>query len=140
MTFFLHRYTGALSKSLLAPIGLILLAGQLSWQPCSPRWTGSATNTTSSTVTTTATNATTATNLSRQPVQDPQNTPDPHCHHGIFLLPDKRYDLKPIFFLPLPPLRLAVVSAEHLTTTSSFSSGLAAGAVRPACLRGPPSI
>ena len=149
MTYFLHRYTGALSKCLLALIGLILLA--TTFITTTPTATTpdiaatSAPTTTSLTATTTSltattTNAPTATRLSRQPARDQENTPNPHCHPKIYLSLDKRYDLKPLFFIPLPSFRLAALSVEHLTTAYSFSASLAAGAVRPACLRGPPSI
>lgn len=126
MITFLHRYTRALSKCLLSLICLIFLAGQLINQPCCSRWAGAATPT--------------AANLLRQPGRDQGNTPDAHCHRKVYLLVDKRYDLKPVLFLPVPLFRLVVVPVEHRAPTDVFSAELAAGAVRPACLRGPPSI
>ena len=126
MINFLHRYTGALSKCLLSLICLSLLAGQLINQPCCPHGADAATST--------------ATNLSRQPARDPGNTPDEHCHRRVYLLVDKRYDLKPVLFLPVPLFRWVVVPVERLAPADVFSAELAAGAVRPACLRGPPSI
>jgi hypothetical protein len=154
MTYLLHRYTGALSKSLLALIGLILLAGQITWQPipitaatatttATPISAASATTTAtaaSTTTTTNATTATTATRLSRQPARDQENSPDPHCHRKVYLLPDQRYDLKHLFFIPVPLFRLSALLMEQLSRAYSFSASLTAGAVRPASLRGPPSI
>ena len=123
MINFLHRYTGALSKCLFSLICAILLVGQIFYQPCSSRWL-----------------AATPATLAKQPGRDTGNTPDAHCHRKVYLLVDKRYDLKPVLFLPVPLFRLAVVSIGHVAPADGFSPRLAAGTVRQACLRGPPSI
>ena len=125
MINFLHRYTGALSKCLLSLICLSLLAGQLINQPCCPHGADAATST--------------AMNLSRQPARDPGNTPDEHCHRRVYLLVDKRYDLKPALFLPAPLFRLAGIPASTVVEADCFSSMSIAGVVCPAFLRGPPA-
>jgi hypothetical protein len=132
MNYFLHRYSGVLLKCLLPVILLILLTAQLSYQPGYGR--------------SIAASGTTA-NLLRHPdggvpgnAPNTPNTPNIHCHGRVFLVADSRYDLKPLFFLPAHSFCLTSPAPENLEPAGSFIPKPAAGAARPAYLRGPPSI
>jgi hypothetical protein len=70
----------------------------------------------------------------------PAGTPNMHCHGKLFLKLDKRYDLKPVFFLPVVYFRVAAFPVGRVDRPYQFSWGLVAGVLRPGNLRGPPSI
>ena len=124
MNLSLHRYIVALSKCLLPVICLILLTAQLTYQPfCfhSPG-TGAAT-------------------VAQQPGGDgPGSLPNAHCHNKVYLSLDKRYDLKPILFIPAASFHVTALVLVRQVPAYFFSSRLTAGTMRPACLRGPPSL
>jgi hypothetical protein len=123
MNLYLHRYAVAFAKCLLPVISLILLTAQLTYQPIcfhSP--------------------AKDAATLMQQPRGGgPGDLPASRCHGKVLLSLDKRYDLKPVLFLPAPLFRLAVMDAPMTASADYFSSAIAAGKVRAHCYRGPPS-
>jgi len=126
MNLSLHRYTVALSKCLLPVICLILLTAQLTYQPIcfcfhSPG-TGAAT-------------------IAQQPGGDgPGSLPNAHCHNKVYLSLDKRYDLKPILFIPAASFHVTALVPVRQVPAYFFCPRLAAATVRPSCLRGPPSL
>jgi hypothetical protein len=126
MNLSLHRYIVALSKCLLPVICMVLLTAQLTFESCCicfhPNGSGTAM-------------------VAQQPGGDgPGNLPNAHCHNKVYLSLDKRYDLRPVLFLPAPSFRVtALVTVRHVPAYF-FYPRLAVATVRPACLRGPPSL
>jgi hypothetical protein len=124
MNLYLHRYTVALSKCLLPVICMILLTAQLTYQPFCFHPNGSGTAT-----------------VAQQAGGDGSGgLPNAHCHNKVYLSLDKRYDLRPVLFLPAPSFRVAALIPVRHVPAYFFCLRLAAATVRPSCLRGPPSL